>query len=157
MQNNFYLSPGKARNSRRYWGLQRPQLNIQLDKTVSERGVAFVADGNLPETAFVPSVADAGVRFVRADAPVDTVASADEINAEFLELETQARESGAAMGAGYAFPLTIELVKEWTAGLEAKGLLLAPVSALTEISGEISPDDTLQTGSLVTGPVNPNG
>lgn len=126
-------------------------------ETLGERGVAFLTDGSLPETAFVDVAGQTNVRFARADAPVDATVSADEINAEFMELETAALKQGASMGAGYAFPLTIELAKEWTAGLEAKGILLAPASALAETQIQNPDEARLQTGSLTSGPVSPKG
>ena len=75
-----------------------------------------------------------------------------------MDMESQALEQGAAMGAGYAFPITIEMAKTWAAGLEQKGILLAPVSALAAATpAEVIDDGSVRTGSLEPAAVNPNG
>ena len=46
-------------------------------------------------------------------------------------LEAQAKLRGSAMGTGFAYPVTVEAAARWTAGLEQRGLQLAPASAMT--------------------------
>jgi len=120
--------------------------------------VALVEDGSLEEASF-DTVADATrVRYVKASAPIDTKLTADDINLQLLELETRAKATGAAMGAGYAFPITIEMAKIWTSELGQKGILLAPVSALVGTTpAEFVNDDRNGTGSTAKAPVNPAG
>lgn len=77
-----------------------------------------------------------GLRFARAAGPVDTRQSPQDIAAEFMELETLARQHGGAIGAGFAFPVTIEAASLWIDTLDEKGLVLAPVSALVPRSAE---------------------
>ena len=84
--------------------------------------------------------------------------NADDIRNELLGLETLAKESGGSMGAGYAYPLTIEIAKDWTKDLQNRGVLLAPVSALTaEKSAENDALQPVKTGSLMQAPLNPEG
>ena len=59
---------------------------------------------------------------------LDTRPEADEIESNLLLLEAEARQNGSSLGSGFAFPVTIDLINDWTEGLEAKGLLLAPAS-----------------------------
>ena len=127
-------------------------------QALSDRGVALVEDGSLEEASF-DTVADATrVRYVKASAPIDTKLTADDINLQLLELETRAKATGAAMGAGYAFPITIEMAKIWTSELGQKGILLAPVSALVGTTpAEFVNDDRNGTGSTAKAPVNPAG
>ena len=40
-------------------------------------------------------------------------------------------EDGSALGTGFAYPITIDILKAWTARLDEKGIALAPVSAAT--------------------------
>ncbi|ABI78085.1 conserved hypothetical protein [Hyphomonas neptunium ATCC 15444] len=97
---------------------------------LAERGLAFVDDGSVHK-AFFGQVADTkGLRFARAAGPIDTRQSPQDIAAEFMELETIARQHGGAIGAGFAFPVTIEAASLWIDTLEEKGLVLAPVSFL---------------------------
>jgi polysaccharide deacetylase 2 family uncharacterized protein YibQ len=54
-----------------------------------------------------------------------------EIDRRLAELEALARERGAALGlAGAATPVLVERIAAWAPGLEARGLVLAPVSAM---------------------------
>jgi len=54
-----------------------------------------------------------------------------EIDRRLAELESLARERGAALGlAGAATPVVVERIAAWAAGLEQRGLVLAPVSAM---------------------------
>jgi hypothetical protein len=61
---------------------------------------------------------------------VDGVARADEIDRELARLEELARERGVAVGSASALPLTIERLARWSKGLEARGILLVPVSSV---------------------------
>ncbi|WP_321488131.1 divergent polysaccharide deacetylase family protein [uncultured Hyphomonas sp.] len=128
-------------------------------QAVSERGLAFIDDGGLNAANMKQLSGETRLRYVRADSAIDAKLSAEDISSEFMELESQALEHGAALGSGFAFPITIEMVKTWTAGLEQKGIVLAPVSALaaTAVSVENPGEDSVRTGSLEQPPVNPHG
>jgi uncharacterized protein len=131
----------------------RPVLDV-----LSKRGVALVEDGSLEEASLDKVADQAHVRYARAVSPIDTKLTADDINLELMELETVAKEKGAAMGAGYAFPITIEMAKIWTSELGSKGILLAPVSALVGTTpAELVDAERVATGSKAQAPVNPAG
>ena len=120
-------------------------------EVLAERGLAFIDDGSVHK-AFFGQVADAqGLRFARAAGPVDTRQSPQDIAAEFMELESIAREHGGAIGAGFAFPVTIEAASLWIDSLEEKGLVLAPVSALVPRSAEPAPQPMAERRELRTG------
>lgn len=54
-----------------------------------------------------------------------------EIDRRLAELEGLARERGAALGlSGSASPVVVERIAAWAQGLDARGLVLAPVSAM---------------------------
>lgn len=97
---------------------------------LAERGLAFIDDGSVHKATFGQVADSKGLRFARAAGPVDTRQSPQDIAAELMELETIAREHGGAIGAGFAFPVTIEAASLWIDTLEEKGLVLAPVSSL---------------------------
>jgi polysaccharide deacetylase 2 family uncharacterized protein YibQ len=58
-----------------------------------------------------------------------------EIEQRLAELERLARERGAALGLAGPGALARDLIATWAQGLEAKGLALAPVSAIAAIPG----------------------
>jgi polysaccharide deacetylase 2 family uncharacterized protein YibQ len=61
---------------------------------------------------------------------LDDVQTAEAIDARLAELEAHALENGSAVGTASVFPVSIERVAEWTAGLDARGLALAPLTAV---------------------------
>ncbi|MCB9970647.1 MAG: divergent polysaccharide deacetylase family protein [Hyphomonas sp.] len=126
---------------------------------LSQRGLALVDDGSLDADRLNRLSGVTHLRYARANVAIDARLTADEIASSLLDLETTALEKGAAFGAGYAFPITIEMAKTWAAGLEQKGILLAPVSALAVATPQDALDtgDTVRTGSLDPAPVNPKG
>lgn len=64
-----------------------------------------------------------------------------EIDRRLAELEAMARERGAALGlAGAATPVLVERIAAWAPGLESRGLVLAPVSAMIRRPEGIAPD-----------------
>lgn len=116
-----------------YQGAKLAADDKSLEPVLEElagRGLAFVDDGSVQRAHF-GQVADAkGLRFARAAGPVDTRQSPQDIAAELMELEILAQQYGGAIGAGFAFPVTIESAALWIETLGEKGLVLAPVSAL---------------------------
>ena len=92
---------------------------------VKRRGLAFLDDGQAAK------VRSAGLPRASADRVVDDQQSGEAIDRQLLALEAAARESGAAMGSGFAYPVTIQHVSRWAEGLAARGYQLAPASAMT--------------------------
>jgi polysaccharide deacetylase 2 family uncharacterized protein YibQ len=127
-------------------------------RTLSKRGIAFVQDGSLQSTGFDAAAGATSLRFARAAKQVDAKLTAPDITAQFMELETLAREQGVAMGTGYAYPVTIDVAKAWTADLAQKGIVLAPVSALSSVSPiESEVPASFKTGSAAEDPINKAG
>ena len=88
------------------------------------RGLGFLDDGSAARRA-AP-----GVPRASADAIVDEQLAADAIERQLTALAQSAQQKGQALGAGFAYPVTLTEVLRWTQGLSAKGLQLAPASAL---------------------------
>jgi polysaccharide deacetylase 2 family uncharacterized protein YibQ len=91
---------------------------------VKARGLGFVDDGSAPKRA------GAGLPRASADAVVDDQLSSEAIDRQLLALEAAALQRGQALGAGFAYPLTLETVIRWAQGLPGRGYQLAPVSAV---------------------------
>ncbi|MCY1305805.1 putative pyruvate, phosphate dikinase regulatory protein [compost metagenome] len=70
-----------------------------------------------------------------ADRIVDEEQTPAAILRQFNALEAAAKTHGAALGTGFSYPVTVEAAARWTAGLEARGLQLAPASAMTRRPG----------------------
>lgn len=93
-----------------------------------QRGLAFLDDGSMRRR---PGA------FARASADriVDEVQSPAAIMGQLNALEAAAKTRGQALGTGFSYPVTVEAAARWTAGLEARGLQLAPASAITARPG----------------------
>ncbi len=91
---------------------------------LKSRGIAFVDDGEARGT-------DGAWARASADRIVDNQINATAINAQLAGLENTAKSRGSALGTGFAYPVTLAVAYAWTRSLDAKGLQLAPASALT--------------------------
>ncbi|WP_300377587.1 divergent polysaccharide deacetylase family protein [Henriciella sp.] len=119
-----------------------------LADTLHSRGLALVEDGSLSRSAFTTAAQDTGLRFRKANTPVDARPEGEEIETKLLELEALAMESGSSLGTGFAYPLTIDILKEWTQSLDEKGIILAPASSVTQSSRPAG--KSMDTAELVT-------
>ena len=90
---------------------------------LKSRGVAFVDDGTARGM-------DGAWARASADRIVDNQINATAINAQLAGLENTAKSRGSALGTGFAYPVTLAVAYAWTRSLDAKGLQLAPASAL---------------------------
>lgn len=63
---------------------------------------------------------------------IDNRLSADSIDHYLSELETIAHNRGIAVGFGRPFPVTIDRIKTWEAGLALKGITLVPITAIAQ-------------------------
>lgn len=100
---------------------------------VSARGLVFVHDGAATRSAFSEAAAASKTQVFAADRILDAEPSADAIDRELLQLEALAVQKGKALGVGFAYPVTIEQFRLWTAELKAKGYQLAPASSFAEV------------------------
>ncbi|PSJ19283.1 hypothetical protein CVH10_23660, partial [Halomonas sp. ND22Bw] len=66
-----------------------------------------------------------------ADRIIDRTQSPAAIIAALNGREAQAKLRGSALGTGFSYPVTVEAAARWTAGLEQRGLQLAPASAMS--------------------------
>jgi hypothetical protein len=102
-----------------------PEAMAAVQEALFRRGLLYVD----PRPG-APSPARAWGRGV--DVVLDEPArTRHEIDRRLAELEQLARERGSALGlAGAPTPVLVEAVAAWAAGLDQRGLVLAPVSAL---------------------------
>ncbi len=91
---------------------------------LKSRGVAFIDDGQ------AKGLQGAWARG-SADRIIDNQINATAINAQLAGLEATAKNRGNALGTGFAYPVTLAVALNWTQSLNAKGLQLAPASAIT--------------------------
>jgi polysaccharide deacetylase 2 family uncharacterized protein YibQ len=88
------------------------------------RGLGFLDDGSAAHRG------GGGLPRASADAIVDGQLSSDAIDHQLLDLSAAALAHGQALGAGFAYPVTLTQVARWTQGLSARGCQLVPASVL---------------------------
>jgi polysaccharide deacetylase 2 family uncharacterized protein YibQ len=101
-----------------------------LMTALRERGLMFVDARSTSASVAAKTAVEIGLPVVSNDRFIDNEASRSNIDARLGELERIARSRGQAVGIGFPYPVTIERLSQWARGLEAKGIDLAPVSAL---------------------------
>jgi len=94
-----------------------------FNSALSRRGVAFIDDGQGRRRG-------GGLMRASADRIVDDQLSAEAINKQLAALEQSAFKGGAALGSGFAYPVTLTAVSRWAQTLPSRGIQLAPASAV---------------------------
>lgn len=98
-------------------------------REIAGRGLMVVDDGSSARSLLAPAAAKAQIPALKVDRVIDSMTRADAIDQELQRLEVLARERGVAVGAATALPVSVERIARWAATLEAKGLVIVPVSA----------------------------
>ncbi len=91
---------------------------------VKGRGLAFIDDGSAARRG-------GGMPRATAERVIDDKVSGPAIDQQLIALEAGALQRGQALGAGFAYPITLEKVAQWANEVETRGYQLAPASALT--------------------------
>jgi len=115
-----------------YTGAKFTASSEQMDPVLRElatRGVMFVDDGSSSRSIAEGVAGSAHTPFARADMTIDTTTTEAAIDARLSQLENLARSRGMAIGMASALPLSVKRIVEWSKGLEARGVMLVPVSA----------------------------
>ena len=97
---------------------------------LAARGLAYFDDGTSPRSVARESAASLSMPSARADAVIDANPSPQAIDDALLRLEALARSRGSAIGVATASPGVVDRLGVWAAGLEARGIVLTPVSAM---------------------------
>ena len=97
---------------------------------LNRRGLYFFDNGAASQSV-VPTVAgQVGIPAVQSGAALDSIQTALEIDRRLSELETQARANGSAVGSAFLYPVSLARIAAWAKGLESRGFVLVPVSAI---------------------------
>jgi polysaccharide deacetylase 2 family uncharacterized protein YibQ len=99
---------------------------------LKSRGLGFVSTGIGARAALGAEAAKAGLPFAAADRVLDAQREANAIADQLDSLEAMAQQDGDALGAGFAYPVTIDQIKLWASALDSHGVSLAPASAVME-------------------------
>jgi len=99
-----------------------------LMREAAKRGLVYFDDGGAARSLASQLALAQAVPFARADATIDVVPNAGEIERALAQLEATARQRGFAVGVASALPISIERLNAWSKALEGRGILLVPLT-----------------------------
>jgi polysaccharide deacetylase 2 family uncharacterized protein YibQ len=102
---------------------------------VAARGLAIIDDGTSSRS--VLSSAARSAPFAGATIVVDAVPSIEHIDQALDNLVRAGERGEVVLGSASASPLTIDRISRWSRGLEARGILLLPVTAMLRPAGSV--------------------
>ena len=94
------------------------------------RGLMFLDPRIAPKSQATAVADQVGVPRAAVDRVVDRDLARTSIDEQLRELETLAKQNGSAVGLGFPYPSTIERINLWVLGLQDRGFVLAPLSAV---------------------------
>jgi polysaccharide deacetylase 2 family uncharacterized protein YibQ len=97
---------------------------------VNRRGLMFLDAQAGARSPAAREATKIGLPRAIGDGFIDAVPSKAAIEAQLHNLEEAARLDGAAVGIAMPYPITLDYLSQWIATLEAKGIVLAPITAL---------------------------
>jgi uncharacterized protein len=97
---------------------------------LNRRGLYFFDNGAASQSVLPTIASQLGLPAAQSGAALDTIQTALEIDHRLSELETQARANGSAVGSAFLYPVSVARIAEWARGLESRGFVLVPVSAI---------------------------
>lgn len=107
-----------------------PEHMRSIAGVMKARGLMFFDSRAAPRSVAARIVREAGGVYAFSNRQVDAQPAAQLVDARLEELERMARLNGVAIGTALPYPVTLDRLLAWTATLDAKGLALAPVSAI---------------------------
>jgi uncharacterized protein len=106
------------------------QASQPVVQALRRRGLVLISSGIGQRTALSVEAQRAGLGNTAADRIIDARREADAIDDQLLNLEALALQNQNAIGAGFAYPVTMEQVGRWARDVESRGYQLAPASAV---------------------------
>jgi hypothetical protein len=97
---------------------------------LARRGLVFYDSENATGSAASDVASRVGAPFARSAGTVDTIETALEIDRRLSDLEAQARAHGSAAGSAFLYPVSVQRIAVWAAGLSGRGFVLVPISAI---------------------------
>ncbi|HLO78681.1 MAG TPA: divergent polysaccharide deacetylase family protein [Magnetospirillum sp.] len=117
----------------RYTG-DRVGMRVVMEE-LKKRGLLFV-DSVTTEKSVGPELAKSyGVPFAARNVFIDNEQSVGAVLVQLQKAEAHARKTGAAIAIGHPHDSTIEALAQWLPGLDAKGFVLVPVTAIVKAHG----------------------
>ena len=114
-----------------------PRRMAMLMRQLGSRGLLFLDSKTTENSVGYRMARSGGVPTAERDVFLDNDRAPAAIRARLAEVEQIARRHGRCIAIGHPYPETLDALAAWLAAAQAKGLALAPISALVsqEVSG----------------------
>lgn len=100
---------------------------------IHKRGLMFVDSRTSPYSRAATMARAIGLPVAINNGYIDEDLAQGEIAAELTKLEQRARTQGAAMGLARPYPVTLNAIKVWAAGLKDRDFVLVPVTSIANL------------------------
>jgi polysaccharide deacetylase 2 family uncharacterized protein YibQ len=97
---------------------------------LARRGLYFFDNGTAAQSAAAQVAVTTATPFAGTDEMIDGIQAGPEIDRRLSTLEDEARTHGSAIGSGFLYPVTVDRIAAWAKGLQGRGFVLVPVSAI---------------------------
>jgi len=87
----------------------------------------FIETPGMDKSAAADVASKLGLPYMEANLQIDASATDKDIRAQLDALEQAARKHGYAVGLAQPYPLSLNIIKSWAAGLAERGIILAPL------------------------------
>ena len=96
----------------------------------ARRGLLFFDNGPAQHSVGPDVARRIGAPYVQSVVTLDTIQTGMEIDARLSQLEQLARANGSAAGTSFVLPVVIDRIANWVKGLQGRGFVLVPASAI---------------------------
>ena len=97
---------------------------------LARRGLYFFDNGAANQSVAPQVAGSTATPFAGTTEILDDIQNAAEIDRRLSALEDEARAHGSAVGSGFLYPVTLDRVAAWAKGLQGRGFVLVPLSAI---------------------------
>jgi polysaccharide deacetylase 2 family uncharacterized protein YibQ len=97
-------------------------------REAAKRGLSYFDDGSAPRSVAAVLAGGQAMPFAKGDVAIDAVPTSAEIDRQLAKLETLAKERGFAVGTATALPISIDRIGAWIKTLDARGIMLVPLT-----------------------------
>jgi uncharacterized protein len=97
-------------------------------REAAKRGLSYFDDGSAPRSVAAALAGSQAMPFAKGDIAIDAVPTSAEIDRALAKLEAIAKDRGFAVGTASALPISIERIGAWIKTLDARGVMLVPLT-----------------------------
>jgi len=111
----------------------RKAMSVVIEE-IKKRGLLFLDSRTSGSSVGAAVAREMGVPVAERNIFIDHENNIDAVHAQLRKVEQLARRTGAVIAIGHPRDVTIRALREWLAGIEAKGFQLVPLTTLVMLN-----------------------